>query len=406
MLAMAQALKSRGHRPLVAAPANFETWVRSLGFDFAVLGADMQAFLADNPEILTSKPLKMGHHSLAFFKTHAPMQAEQLLAICKGADALLYAGLAVFFAPTVAQALGIAAMHVQFTTCVLPSAAYPPVAFPWHGLPAWVNKVLWWINARVSNRAMLPTLNALRSRISQIQSPERALSPVVNIWDHILNCYPLVIAADAQVLPPDRNWRGRYLYANFLYFDDPRPLDADLEAWLNAGEPPVYIGFGSMAGAATSRIEGLLVQALVGSGRRVLIGAGWAALAVHSALPPGWRVVADAPHALLFQRVAVVVHHGGSGTTAQALRAGAAQVVLPLILDQFHQAHRLHVQGLTPRPVFMEKVTARQLRQSVETAITMPPGPRMEVAQRLRQTNAATDIAVRLEDWVHRYRNI
>jgi UDP:flavonoid glycosyltransferase YjiC (YdhE family) len=108
-------------------------------------------------------------------------------------------------------------------------------------------------------------------------------------------------------------------------------------------------------------------------------------------------VVHDAPHALLFPRVAVVVHHGGSGTTAQALRAGVPQVVLPLILDQFHHAHRLHLCGLTPPAVPLEKVTARQLRASIDAALAMPPAPRLQFAQRLRESHAAQDIVVRLE---------
>lgn len=389
MLALAQALHARGHVPVVAAPANFERWVRSLGFEFAPLGADMQAYLADNPGILSGNPFKAGPHSLAYFKTQIPLQAPQLLAACRGADALVYAGLAVFFAPSVAQALGIDALQVQYTTCLLPSDAHPPPAYPWHGLPAWLNRALWWFNLRVGNPFMLPTLNALRKGMQ--------LPPLRDAWQHVFYACPMVIAADAQLLPPAAQWQGHCSYANFLYFNDARALDAELDAWLAAGEPPVYIGFGSMSGAATTRLEAMLHSALAGTGKRVLVGAGWAGLKAQSALPDGWRVVYDAPHALLFKRVAVVVHHGGSGTVAQALRAGVPQVVLPLILDQFHHAHRLHRCGLVPLPVPLEKVTAPQLRQLVDAALAMPAGPRLQMAARLQASDAAQDIAARLE---------
>jgi UDP:flavonoid glycosyltransferase YjiC (YdhE family) len=396
MLALAQALRARGHVPVVAAPVNFESWVLSMGFAFAPLGADMQAFLAAHPEVLSGNPFKNGRQTLAFFKTQVPLQAPQLLAACEGADALIYAGLSVFFAPSVAQVLHLPAMQVQFTTCLLPGDTYPPPAYPWHGLPRWLNHALWWLYLRGGNWFMLPTLNAMRAALS----PAQHLPVLTDAWHNVLYTHPLVIAADAQLLPPQPYWQDRCAYANFLFMDDSRMLDADLQAWLADGESPVYIGFGSMSGAATTRFEALLKDALAGTGCRVLIGAGWAGLATQANLPAGWRVVHDAPHALLFPRVAVVVHHGGSGTTAQALRAGVPQMVLPLILDQFHHAHRLYRCALTPPPVPLEKVTAKQLRASIDAALALPSGPRLQFAQRLRERNSAQDIAVRLETWV------
>jgi UDP:flavonoid glycosyltransferase YjiC (YdhE family) len=108
--------------------------------------------------------------------------------------------------------------------------------------------------------------------------------------------------------------------------------------------------------------------------------------------------VRDAPHALLFPRTAVVVHHGGSGTTAQALRSGVPQVILPLILDQFHHAHRMYVAGLAPRPVPMEKITAIELTRAIEEALVLPSNIRQITAARLQSSNGREQIAQRLEE--------
>ena len=105
----------------------------------------------------------------------------------------------------------------------------------------------------------------------------------------------------------------------------------------------------------------------------------------------------EAPHALLFPRTAVVVHHGGSGTTAQALRAGVPQVLLRLILDQFHHAHRLHLAGIAPRPVPMEKITAAELVAAIQAALQLPAGPREAAAARLRASDGRADIVRRVE---------
>ena len=108
-------------------------------------------------------------------------------------------------------------------------------------------------------------------------------------------------------------------------------------------------------------------------------------------------MVREAPHALLFPRTAVVVHHGGSGTSANALRAGVPQVILPLILDQFHHAHRLHLAGLAPKPTPMESITAGKLTEAIVAALALPAEPRKIVADRLRASDGAGQIVTRIE---------
>ena len=90
-----------------------------------------------------------------------------------------------------------------------------------------------------------------------------------------------------------------------------------------------------------------------------------------------------------------MVRHGGSGTTVQALRAGVPQVLLPLILDQFHHAHRLYLAGIAPRPVAMEEITAAGLTGAIQAALELPPGPRQAAAARL-QMNSGLEQIVRL----------
>jgi UDP:flavonoid glycosyltransferase YjiC (YdhE family) len=262
------------------------------------------------------------------------------------------------------------------------------VNIPWHGLPNWMNDLLWRANRLLGDSLGLKTLNTMRASFG--------LPPVDQLRRHMFEDHPLVIAADEILFPPDPLWEGRYPYANFIFFDDPAPLDRELDAWLAAGEPPVFVGFGSMSGEGTDRVEGMIAEAVSATGRRCIVGAGWAGLGAGS-LPSGWRVVRDAPHALLFPRTAVVVHHGGSGTTAQALRAGVPQVLLPLILDQFHHAHRLHIAGIAPRPVPMEKITAVELARAIRAALELPTAPRQAAAARLRASDGRGDIVQRVE---------
>jgi UDP:flavonoid glycosyltransferase YjiC (YdhE family) len=387
MLALARAFVERGHVPVVAVPPNFETWVRSLGFDFAPLGLDMQEFLAGNRGFMTRNPLRMIKETRRYFNEQIPLQAQQLKTACDKADAIVYGGLA-FAAPTVADHLHLPVLGLLYTTSVLPSSQHPPMSIPWHGLPGWMNNLLWRANGLVGDAVGLKSLNSMCASLG--------LPPVDHVRQHVFDDHPIVIAADEVLFPPDSRWKGLYPYANFIYFDDPAPLDPELDAWLRDGEPPVFIGFGSMSGQGTDRVEGIIVEAISATQRRCIIGAGWAGLGAGS-LPSTWRVVRDAPHALLFPRTAVVVHHGGSGTTAQALRAGVPQVLLPLILDQYHHAHRLHLAGIAPRPVPMQRITANELAAAIKVALDMPAGPRQIAADRLRASDGRGAIVQRVE---------
>jgi UDP:flavonoid glycosyltransferase YjiC (YdhE family) len=387
MLALAQDFVARGHVPLIAAPPNFETWVRSLDLDFAPLGLDMQVFLAENPDIMTGNPVTMLKEMSREFNEQLPLHAQQLKPACDKADAIIYGGLA-FAAPTVADHLRLPVLGVLYTSCLLPSSQHPPPNIPWHGLPNWMNDLLWRANRLIGDSLLRGTLNTMRASFG--------LPPVEHVRRHLLEDHPLVIAADEVLFPPDPLWRGRYPYANFIFFDDPAPLDPELDAWLADGEPPVFVGFGSMSGKGTDRVERMIVEAVSATGHRCIVGAGWGGLGAGS-LPSGWRVVRDAPHALLFPRTAVVIHHGGSGTTAQALRAGVPQVLLPLILDQFHHAHRLHLAGIAPRPVPMEKITAIELAGAIQATLKLPAAPRQAAAARLGASDRRGDIVRRVE---------
>jgi UDP:flavonoid glycosyltransferase YjiC (YdhE family) len=388
MLALAQALRARGHYPTVAAPADFEAWISSFGVPFAPLGVDMQAYLNQNKNALTGNAMAMMRETTRFLQSQMAPQARQLQAACAGADVLVFAGIAAVVAPSVAEAQGLPALRVNYTTAMIASRDYPPPLATWRTAPGWLNAWMWKIERAIGGWIVKKPFNAMRAGLG--------LPAQDNIVPGLSDFSPAVNAVDEGVFPPSTSWPKPYPYANFLFFDDPMPLDPELAAWLDAGPPPVYVGFGSMSGRGTDRVGSLVLDAVQSTGLRCVVGAGWAGLGA-GALPAGWRVVREAPHALLFPRMAAVVHHGGSGTTGQALRAGVPQVVLPLILDQFHHAHLLYVAGLAPRPIRMEKITAPQLTAAIQAALALPAGPRQAVASRLRASDGCGDLVRHIE---------
>jgi vancomycin aglycone glucosyltransferase len=126
---------------------------------------------------------------------------------------------------------------------------------------------------------------------------------------------------------------------------DERPLPAALEAFLDAGTPPVYVGFGSRPFREAKEVARVVIEAVRTQGRRVLLGSGWAGLASID----DWDdcfVVDEVNQQALFPRVAAVVHHGGAGTTTTAARAAAPQVIVPQAADQPYWAGRVAALGI------------------------------------------------------------
>jgi sterol 3beta-glucosyltransferase len=155
----------------------------------------------------------------------------------------------------------------------------------------------------------------------------------------------------------------------------------ELANFLSPGEAPIYIGFGSMTGFNNARLLEALIKAM--QGRRALFKPGWSRIDPKS-LPNNFLTIADTPHDWLSPRVAAVVHHGGSGTSHSAARAGVPSVVAPFARDQFFWAERLRVAGVAPvgadicRPkaeLFakaLDLVAPAQIRSLYEWIVSVP----------------------------------
>jgi vancomycin aglycone glucosyltransferase len=222
-------------------------------------------------------------------------QYDTLMAAAEGCDALLATGMSHFVAQSVAEKLAIPHRYAIFAPIVL------------DGLDgqSWNSLFGEPIN---SHRASigLPPVDDVRAFMFT-DRPWLATDPTLGPWHAPADLD--VVQTGAWLLP------------------DARPLPAELEAFLNAGTPPVYVGFGSMR-RVPEDIARVATEAIRAQGRRAVVGHGWADLALIDDQDDCF-VVGEVNQQALFGRVAAVVHHGGAGTTTTAARAGAPQVVVP-----------------------------------------------------------------------------
>jgi UDP:flavonoid glycosyltransferase YjiC (YdhE family) len=145
----------------------------------------------------------------------------------------------------------------------------------------------------------------------------------------------------------------------------PWQIPEALLEFLAAGPPPIYVGFGAVA--SFIRQHGLREIATAVAGRRALFFPGWSQIA-SGVLPSNFFVLGDTPHAWLFARTSMVIHHGGAGTSHTATGAGVPSVVLPVGADQFFWASRLASVGVAPQYIRGTRLDARILARMIEFA--------------------------------------
>ncbi|MBK8023464.1 MAG: glycosyltransferase family 1 protein [Chloroflexi bacterium] len=182
---------------------------------------------------------------------------------------------------------------------------------------------------------------------------------------------PVLYAYSPQVLPTPEDYPPHAHVTGYWFLDegDDWQPPADLAHFLEAGAPPVYIGFGSMVGKDPAARARLILEALAQSGQRGLLASGWGGLTAAD-LPENVFMIEQAPHSWLFPRVAAVVHHGGAGTTAAGLRAGKPTLICPFFGDQPFWGARVAALGVGPQPISQKALTAEALAAAIRTMVT------------------------------------
>ncbi|MBT2365844.1 glycosyltransferase family 1 protein [Streptomyces sp. ISL-10] len=320
---------------------------------------------------------------------------DTLASAAEGCDALVATGLMPAGARSVAEKLGIRYVYACYHPFELPSPHYPPSPRPGRPFPPDVtdNRVLWDLDAQRVNELYGAALNTHRASIG--------LPPVDNVRDHVFTDQPW-LAADPTLGPWQELTDLDLVQTGAWILPDERPLPAELVAFLDAGTPPVYVGFGSMPMRASTNVAQVAIDAIRAQGRRAVVGRGWADLALIDDRDDCF-VVGEVNQQALFGRVAAVVHHGGAGTTTTAARAGAPQVVVPQFVDQPYWAGRVAELGIGaahdgPTPTF------ESLSAALGTALTPQTRARAGAVAGAIRTDGATVAAKLLLDSISRER--
>ena len=335
---------------MLAAPANFAPDAAADGMPFFATGPDFLDF-------------HRGTHQewrvMAAVERAIPAQFEGLMAASEGADAIVGSMLS-FAAPSVARVRNIAYVYAMFSPLYLRSDAHVVPGAPVRWLPSFAVRAAYWLQDALSV-PLAPHLQAEQRRLG--------LPPVRSGYEHLANSGELLLAYDESLLPTPGGVRGRPYQVGLLRRDSAEgSLPESVRAFLAAGPPPVYIGFGSMSHADPERTTRVLLDAIRLSGVRAVVASGWSGLRA-TALPPDVLLLPQAPHDRLFPRCAAIVHHGGAGTLSAAAWAGVPQSVVWHWGDQYHHGWRVNELGIGPPPLAIRSLRADRLAVTIRRLV-------------------------------------
>lgn len=342
-LALARGLARRGHDVTFFTAAPFGDLVRRYGLDFVPIGSvdDFEA-IQDDADLWHPRrafPAIARALMKGFEESFDAVRAR----VEPGRTVLVGSTLA-FAARVVREVTGAPMATVHLAPAVFRSEYRPP-ALPglWlpAGLPRWWKRFVWYAADRlVIDRFLAPTINRLRAR--------HDLAPVTRVFDAWMHSPDRVIALFPEwYRAPEPDWPAQTRLTGFPLFDESdgeRLPPPEVTEFLDAGPAPVIF----TAGSANRHAESFFAESVAACerlGRRGLL------LTQHrpdvpSALPESVRHFDYVPFSQVLPRAAALVHHGGIGTTAQALRAGTPQLIRPLAHDQFDNAAILQDLGV------------------------------------------------------------
>jgi len=352
---LARELVARGHAVTAVTWPVHRQALAQPGVRIEVAGphADPVRLEAATAEAASKGPMGQVAVLRDFHLAHGEAHYRQLRELLPGHDLVLLHGIHAL-AQAAALDENLRWATAVFDPVLLPTATAPPPGMPSVG-PA--NRLAWWMLDRALARAGRPLDDLLdRAGNGQRGLPLfRARSP----WLHIVACSPSIIQV-APDLPPRTAVTGAWADCSA-----PAPLPSALDAFLAAGPAPVVITFGSMRGFPPVELRAA-IDLLLEAGRRVVVQGPVAG----GADSPNLALAGSVDHRSLFPRSALVVHHGGAGTTHAVAAAGVPSVVVPHVGDQRYWADRLHRLGVAPPPIQLAGISGDRVADAVLATVT------------------------------------
>ncbi len=403
-IALGLGLKKAGFTVQLVAFEEFRALAGAYGLDFFPLRGNVKALMDPSLTGLVDSGaavFRIMPELLKLFREVFMQMTADFWQASQGCDLLISNTATAMPAAALAEKLEIP--HIE--TSVFPgwpTRAFPSIFWPWPGsivskgkgplaaIRGAFNRSTYAPTSWLVTLGMSPVIKRCRTEILDLppRSPhrdKRSEKPTV----------PALAGFSEVVLPRPADWGEHIRITGYWFLDTPSYAPPpDLRAFLEAGAPPVYVGFGSMPSHNPEKVVALVRQALALSGQRGILLTGQGAMGggmEQQEHNESVYFVDSIPHDWLLPQVAAIVHHGGAGTTAAGIRAGIPGVLIPILGDQLFWGQRVADLGVGTRPIPRKKLTAERLAAAIHQAVTDPG---------MRQRVAALGEKIRAEDGV------
>jgi UDP:flavonoid glycosyltransferase YjiC (YdhE family) len=365
IVALGKGLQDAGHTVTIATHGNFKGFVQEHGLIFGDIGANPKKIL----ESQSGQDWLNSSNTIALLsrmrKLVKPFLAEAMsrsLSVCEDADIIISAVMGMFLGPYISRELG--KKHVEaYLQPFHPTAAFCSIYFP--------------------EMAHIPVMQGLYNKLTSRAAfyliwkffEKSLLDANRQVFGHVSTKKPfykifqkdrlVLYGFSPSVIPRPNDWDDSIVVTGYWFLSHSRTWSAEPELleFLERGDAPVYIGFGSMVDEKSSIITKAIVNALRVCKKRAVLLSGWGGIKAGDAdvLSEDIYTVQSVPHDWLFPRTSGIIHHGGAGTTASSLRAGVTTCITPFFDDQPFWGRRVSKLQVGPPAVLHKKLTQEKL---------------------------------------------
>jgi len=261
-------------------------------------------------------------------------------------------------AVSIAEKLDVPVIMANLQPMIVPTKEFPMAGMPRWNIGPWYNKTTY--------RLIKLGLGMYSKIVNDFRRNTLNLAPFPKSSGMLFTAdkkpIPILHGFSPHIVPRPSDWPEQAIVNGYWFLGqlvDWKP-PSRLKTFLDAGEAPVYIGFGSMAGRNPRRLADIAIEALTKAKLRGILATGWGGLEAYQ-LPKNILKIDSAPHEWLFPRMSAIVHHGGAGTTGAALRAGKPMTICPFMADQPFWGACIHALGAGPKPIPQKKISVRRL---------------------------------------------
>lgn len=358
-------LKEAGHSVQVATAENFKDLVKEEGLDFITIRGDIQKMLS-SPEgrkfFQSKNPITLIHRMKTASTELLQTMQDDILRALDGAEACVFSYLC---GPVldVAEKTGLPCF-LGLLNPILRARDFPHFAITLKNLGHHFNPLTYDLLQFIMWMAFGSTCNRWRK--------EKLGLPKAPIFHRIeKQKIPVLAAYSSKVVPKPADWPEQNTVTGYWFekIHDGWQPPQELVNFLSSGSPPVCVTFGSMVDNETERLTRLVCNALIKERLRGILVAGWSGIGDMEAGNNNLICLKSIPYDWLFPQVAAVIHHGGAGTLASALRAGVPSIVIPFVADQPFWGQQVYNLGVAPKPIKRSMLNERSLSSALRIVI-------------------------------------